>query len=60
MNVITTMLRSVGGALKTDPDFEQFYTHAIRAGSHGVPTATEARRDFAGVRDTAIQRYFMR
>ena len=52
MNPITRFFRSMRGAIVADSAFESYYGALVRNQTVGGPSASEARRDFAAVRDS--------
>ncbi len=59
MNSITRFFRSMRGSIVTDGAFENYYGALVRNQTTGGPSAAEARRDFAAVRDSLdrVSRY---
>jgi hypothetical protein len=52
MNPISRFFRSMRSSVITDSQFEQYYGALVRNQSNGGPSAAEARRDFAAVRES--------
>jgi len=52
MNPITRLFRSMRGSIVADSAFENYYGALVRKQPIGGPSAAEARRDFAAVRDS--------
>ena len=52
MNPISRFFRSFRGSVISDAGFENYYGAIIRKQENGGPSASEARRDFAAVRES--------
>ena len=52
MNPITRFFRSMRGVVVSESAFESYYGAIVRNQTTGGPSAAEARRDFAAVRES--------